>query len=119
MNFVKFITALIVLLVAASFGVKNMAIVNVAYWFGNRTIALPTFFLVLISFALGAFVAWTYFGLNHIRLRRLVEEQQRALAGSEERLGEQDPTAPSRFATISPGRTPSVPREGHDEPNVE
>ena len=100
MNFVKFLFVLVVLFVAASFGAKNMGAVEITYFLGDRTLAPPVFFVVLSAVALGALVAWAYFGVSHVRLRRQARHQQREIADLQRRL--------ARMTEIV-DRTPAIP----------
>lgn len=86
MSFVKFIAAVILLFLIASFGVKNMQPLTLAYFFGDHSVQLPTFFALLFAVLVGAVLSCAFFGLRHLRLLRQTKHLERQVRDLQEEL---------------------------------
>lgn len=103
MSFVKFIAAVILLFLIASFGVKNMQPLTLAYFFGDHSVQLPTFFALLFAVLVGAVLSCAFFGLRHLRLLRQTKHLERQVRDLQEELARAAAAVP---ATPSAAKQP-------------
>ncbi|MFQ5911626.1 MAG: LapA family protein [Nitrospinota bacterium] len=90
MGALRFILALAVVVLAVSFGVKNMTPVSVQYYGLLSPGPYPLFFLLLSAFVLGALVAWLFGVLEKVRLRWRLRRGQSRLRKMEGRVQEME-----------------------------
>ena len=86
---IKFILFILLLIVIASFAVKNMAAVGISYYdfeFQLQTIELPLMVVMLIPLLLGFLIAWVL-GLSELfKLKSTIRRQNKSISSMEEEL---------------------------------
>jgi uncharacterized integral membrane protein len=86
---IKFILAIILLIVIASFAVQNMDAVVISYYdfkFQLHTVELPLMVVVVMPLILGFLIAWFFGVLERFKLKSRIRTQNRSISSLEEEL---------------------------------
>lgn len=86
---IKFVLSILLLIVIASFAVKNMGSVELNYYdlsLQLNTMELPLMVVLLFSLVLGFLVAWFMGLLDRFKLKSTIRQQKRSISSMEEEL---------------------------------
>ena len=86
---IKFVLSILLLIVIASFAVKNMGSVELNYYdfsFQLHTIELPLMVVLVVPLALGFLIAWFMGLLDRFKLKSTIRKQKRSISSMEEEL---------------------------------
>jgi uncharacterized integral membrane protein len=86
---IKFVLSVFLLIVIASFAVKNMGAVELSYYdlkLQLHLIELPVMVALLIAFTLGFLIAWFMGMFGHFKLKSTIRKQNRSISSMEEEL---------------------------------
>jgi uncharacterized integral membrane protein len=85
----KFILSILLLIVIASFAVKNMGSVEISYYdyeFQLKSIELPLMVVVVIPLIVGFLIAWIMGVFDRFKLKSTIRRQNRSISSMEEEL---------------------------------
>ena len=86
---IKFILSIVLLIVIASFAVKNMGSVEISYYdfkFQLHSIELPLMVVVVIPLILGFLIAWFMGVFDRFKLNSTIRKQNKSISAMEEEL---------------------------------
>lgn len=86
---IKFVLSILLLIVIASFAVKNMGSVELNYYdfkFQLHTIELPLMVVLVVPLILGFLIAWFMGLLDRFKLKSTIRKQKRSISSMEEEL---------------------------------
>ena len=86
---IKFILSIFLLIVIASFAVKNMGTVELSYYdlkIQLHLVELPLMVALLIALIFGFLIAWFMGMLGHFKLKSTIRKQNRYISSMEEEL---------------------------------
>ncbi len=86
---IKFILSILLLIVIASFAVKNMGSVELNYYdlqLQIHTIELPLMVVLVIPLILGFLIAWFLGLFDRFKLKSTIRQQNRSISSMEEEL---------------------------------
>jgi uncharacterized integral membrane protein len=86
---IKFVLSILLLIVIASFAVKNMSSVEVNYYdlqLQLHSIELPLMVVLLIPLVLGFLIAWFMDLFDRFKLKSIIRQQNRSISSMEEEL---------------------------------
>jgi uncharacterized integral membrane protein len=89
MPIIKFVLSILLLIVIASFAVKNMGSVELNYYglqLQLHTIELPLMMVILIPLVLGFLIAWFMDLFDRFKLKSTIRQQNRSISYMEEEL---------------------------------
>lgn len=85
----KFILSILLLIVIASFAVKNMGSVEISYYdfeFQLNSIELPLMVVVVIPLIVGFLIAWIMGVFDRFKLKSTIRRQNKSISSMEEEL---------------------------------
>jgi uncharacterized integral membrane protein len=86
---IKFILSILLLIVIASFAVKNMGPVEFNYYnlqLQLHSIELPLMVVLVIPLVLGLLIAWFMDFFDRFKLKSIIRQQNRSISSMEEEL---------------------------------
>ena len=86
---IKFVLSILLLIVIASFAVKNMGSVELNYYdlqLQLHTIELPLMVVLVIPLVLGFLIAWFMGVFDRFKLKSTIRQQKRSISSMEEEL---------------------------------
>lgn len=86
---IKFVLSILLLIVIASFAVKNMGSVELNYYdlqLQLNTIELPLMVVLVVPLVLGFLIAWFMGLLDRFKLKSTIRKQKRSISSMEEEL---------------------------------
>ena len=86
---IKFVLSIFLLIVIASFAVKNMGTVELSYYdlkLQLHLVELPLMVALLIALIFGFLIAWFMGMLGHFKLKSTIRKQNRYISSMEEEL---------------------------------
>ena len=86
---IKFVLSILLLIVIASFAVKNMGSVELNYYdlsLQLHTIELPLMVVLVVPLVLGFLIAWFMGLLDRFKLKSTIRQPKRSLSSMEEEL---------------------------------
>ncbi|MBC8286062.1 MAG: LapA family protein [Nitrospinae bacterium] len=86
---IKFILSILLLIVIASFAVKNMGSVELSYYdlkLQLHLVELPLMVVLVIPLILGFLIAWFMGMFDRFKLKSTIRQQNRSIASMEEEL---------------------------------
>jgi uncharacterized integral membrane protein len=89
MPVIKFVLSILLLIVIASFAVKNMGSVELNYYdlqLQLHSIELPLMLVLVIPLVLGLLIAWFMDLFDRFKLKSIIRQQNRSICSMEEEL---------------------------------
>lgn len=86
---IKFIISILLLIVIASFAVKNMGSVELSYYdlkLQLHTVELPLMVVLVVPLVLGFLIAWFMGMFDRFKLKSTIRQQKRSISSMEEEL---------------------------------
>jgi uncharacterized integral membrane protein len=86
---IKFVLSILLLIVIASFAVKNMGSVEFTYYdlqLQLHSIELPLMVVLVIPLVLGLLIAWFMDLFDRFKLKSIIRQQNRSISSMEEEL---------------------------------
>ena len=86
---IKFVLSILLLIVIASFSVKNMGSVEFNYYdlqLQLQSIELPLMVVLVIPLVLGLLIAWFMDFFDRFKLKSIIRQQNRSISSMEEEL---------------------------------
>ena len=89
MPVIKFVLSILLLIVIASFAVKNMGSVELNYYdlqLQLHSIELPLMVVLVIPLVLGLLITWFMDFFDRFKLKSIIRQQNRSISSMEEEL---------------------------------
>lgn len=102
----KFILTLLIIALVVTFGARNMAPIELKYYFGLNSQGIPLFFLLIAAVAFGAFIVWLYFAIYQIKIRKILKNQAKRIKEMEKELAQ---------SSAAYGREEAMPKEAEKQ----
>lgn len=86
---VKFILFIVLSIIVAVFAVKNMGMVELSFYdfsLNSHTYSLPLLVVILVSLALGFFLAWVDGWLAKMKLKSIIRRNNKTIESLDEEL---------------------------------
>ena len=86
---IKFILSILLLIVIASFAVKNMGSVEFNYYdlqLQLHSIELPLMVVLVIPLVLGLLIGWCMYLFERFKLKSIIRQQNRSISSMQEEL---------------------------------